>query len=81
MKTILKKLRGQPEEVRIQILHILTLASAVVLILLWVVSLSKTITSKDTEEALQKDLQPFSVLQKNLVGNSSSANTLPKNTN
>lgn len=68
MKKIIHHLRKQPEEVRMHILHVLTAGMAVILLVLWVYSLGKTITNSDTQEKVENDLKPFSVLKDNLVG-------------
>ena len=68
MKKIIHHLRKRPEEEKKHILHITTIAFAVVLILLWVYSLGVTITDKDTQEKVKQDLKPFSALKDNLVG-------------
>ena len=68
MKKIIHKLRRQPEDVRRNILHILTAAAAIIVILLWTYSLGKTFTSPETSVKVKQDLQPFTVLKDNLAG-------------
>ncbi len=68
MKKIIHKLRRQPEEVRRHILHICTVAIAIVMIILWTYSLSRSLGSPDTQVKIKQDLKPFSVLKDNLVG-------------
>ncbi len=65
-KTI-HKLRRQPEEVRRQVLHIVTFAGAAILIFLWILSLGRTFKNKDVANSVKKDLQPFSILKDNLT--------------
>ncbi len=77
-KTI-HRLRQQPEEVRRQILHIITFACAIILILLWVLSLGRTLGSKDTGESVKKDLQPFTVLKDNLTSGYNSVSAPAEN--
>jgi hypothetical protein len=67
MKKIIHKLRQQPEETRRHILHIITFFLAVIMIMLWVVSLGKNLSSEDTQTKMKQDLQPFSDLKDNLV--------------
>ncbi|MFA5936889.1 MAG: hypothetical protein WC822_03355 [Candidatus Paceibacterota bacterium] len=67
MKKIIHKLRQQPEETRRHILHIITFFFAVIMIMLWIVSLGKNLSSEDTKIKMKQDLQPFSVLKDNLV--------------
>ncbi len=70
MKKLILHLRKQPEEVRRHILHILIFVAAVVMIILWVSSLSKSFSNPDTQAKMKQDLQPFSTLKDNLVGGS-----------
>ena len=37
------------------------------MVMLWVLSLGKSLTSPETKEKIKQDLQPFSVLKDNLV--------------
>ncbi|MFA6586170.1 MAG: hypothetical protein WCS86_03365 [Candidatus Paceibacterota bacterium] len=67
MKKIIHHLRRQPEEVRRHILHISIFVVAVIMISLWVLSLSKSLSSNDTQIKMQQDLKPFSVLKDNIV--------------
>jgi hypothetical protein len=62
----IRKVRSQPEDVRQSILHILTLASGVVLFLLWVLSLGGGSSDADTSQTLETNLTPFSSLKANL---------------
>lgn len=67
MKRVIRHLRNQSEEVRMQILYILTVASALVLFILWVssfgVDTSDPVKADNTKEALA----PFSILKDNVV--------------
>ena len=78
----IRKIRRQPEEVRQSILHILTIVSGIVLVLLWVFSLGSN-PSSENESTLTEDLKPFSALKDNLVGgfNSISGSTTPTDLN
>jgi len=67
MKNIIHQIRKQPEEVRIHILHILTVFFAVVLVCLWVYSLGASLSSASTEAGISQDLKPFSALKDNMV--------------
>jgi hypothetical protein len=68
MKKIIQNIRKQPEEVRMHILHIMTLAFAVILVLLWVYSLGTNLTNSDTQTKIGQDLEPFSALKDDMVG-------------
>ncbi|MFZ2072158.1 MAG: hypothetical protein WA101_01575 [Minisyncoccia bacterium] len=68
MKKIIHKLRQRPEEDRRHILHILTIASAIIMIILWSYSLGRNLTNPDVKEKVKQDLKPFSVLKDNIVG-------------
>lgn len=67
MKKIIHHLRRQPEEVRRHILHIVTIALAVILLMLWVYSLGTNFTNSDLEIKEEEGLGPFSVLKNNIV--------------
>jgi len=67
MKKIIHKLRQQPEEVRTQILHLLTIFFAVVMFVLWVYSLSVNLTDQDTQTNIKNDLEPLSDIKSNLI--------------
>ncbi|MFA6274158.1 MAG: hypothetical protein WC662_03275 [Candidatus Paceibacterota bacterium] len=68
MRKIIHKLRQKPEEERRHLLHFFIFVVAIILIVLWVYSLDKRLTSQETKIKLKEDLQPFSVLKDNLVG-------------
>ena len=68
MKRIIHHIRKQPEVVKRNILHVLTVACGILLILLWIYSLGTTLTSSDTEAKVNQDLKPISALKDNLVG-------------
>lgn len=68
MEKIIHHIRKQPEEVRRHILHILIVAFAIILILLWVYSLGRTLTNPSTQRKVNQDLKPFSALKANIVG-------------
>lgn len=52
---------------RRHILHVLTVAFAVILVSLWVYSLGRDLSSEETQAELKDDLAPFSVLKNNLA--------------
>ncbi|KKQ07427.1 MAG: hypothetical protein US18_C0017G0022 [Parcubacteria group bacterium GW2011_GWB1_36_5] len=68
MKKIIHHLRNQSEEVRRHILHTLTIALGIILVLLWVYSLGTNLTSPETQTKIDNDLRPFSALKDNLIG-------------
>ena len=68
MKKIIHYIRNQSEEVRRHVLHILTIAFAVILLFLWIYSLGTNLTNPDTQIKASNDLKPFSTLKDNLVG-------------
>ena len=68
MRKIIHHLRKQSEEDRRHILHILTFFAGIILITLWVYSLSITLTSPENKVQLQQDSQPFSILKDNIIG-------------
>lgn len=67
MKKIIHRLRQEPEEVRQHIVHIVVFACAIILLLLWAVSLGHTLSSTETKTTMKKDAQPFTVLKDNIV--------------
>jgi len=68
MKDIIHNLRKQPEHVRKNILHILTIGFGVILVLLWVYSLGTNLTNGDTQAKIGQDVKPFAALKDNIVG-------------
>jgi hypothetical protein len=68
MKKLYHHVRRQPEEVRRHILHVATVICAVILFLLWVVSLGRSFTKEKTRTEARTDLSPFSALKANIVG-------------
>ena len=68
MKKFIHHIRRQPEGVRRHILHVITVAFAIILFLLWVVSLSRSFTKEENRAAVRENLAPFSALKANLVG-------------
>ena len=68
MKNLIHNIRKQPEAVRVQILHIMTILFAVVLVCLWVYSLGASFSSPSTQAGIGQDLKPFSALKDNIVG-------------
>ncbi len=78
MRKIIHNLRRQPEEIRRHVLHLLIFAVAVIMVILWVFSLSKNLSNPDTQTKMKQDLQPFNTLKDNIVGgdsNTSNANS------
>ncbi|KKP87503.1 MAG: hypothetical protein UR90_C0003G0020 [Parcubacteria group bacterium GW2011_GWC1_35_8] len=67
MKKIILNLRSQPEHVRRNILHVLTVFFAVALLLIWVFSLGTNLSSPETQAKINNDLEPFSALTANIV--------------
>jgi len=63
----IKKLRAQPEETRVYILHLLTVVAGIILFSLWVYSLGTDLSDKETQAKLKNDIQPFSTLKSNLI--------------
>ena len=68
MKKIILNLREQPEEVRRHVLHIITFVMAIIMIILWVYSLNKNLSSTSVQTKMKKDIQQFSILKDNIVG-------------
>ena len=68
MDKIIHNVRRQPEEVRRHILHVITAVFAIILFLLWVVSLGRNFEQGETAEKTNKELQPLSALKANILG-------------
>lgn len=68
IKSIIQKVREQPEQNKRHILHVLTLGFGVVLVLLWIYSLGTNLSSSDVQAGLSQDLKPLSALKANLIG-------------
>lgn len=68
MRKLFHHVRRQPEEVRRHILHITTIAFAIILFLLWVLSLGRTLTSKSERAETEEKASPLSALKANFVG-------------
>jgi len=66
MKKIIHNLRKQPEDVRRNILHVLTFLCAFALFSFWVYSLGTNFSDEDTQANIKEDTKPFSVLKDNL---------------
>ena len=67
MKKMIHNLRKQPEHARRHLLHLLTIIGAIILIILWGYSLSRTWSSPDTKVKIQQDLKPFSMLKDSIT--------------
>lgn len=59
MHKIIHNLRKQPEEVRRHILHIVVIAFAVILVILWVYSLGVKLNNENTQYELKESIKPF----------------------
>jgi hypothetical protein len=62
------RVRNQPEHVRRRILHITTVVFAVILFLLWVVSLGRNFTNEDIRTQARDEAAPLSALKANILG-------------
>ena len=67
MRKIIHHLRKQPEEVRRHVLHLLIFIIALVMIILWIFSLGKSLSSEDTQIKMKQDLQPFNTLKDSIT--------------
>ncbi len=67
MKQFIHKLRQQPEGVRKNILHILTIMFAVIFVLLWIYTLTINFSDKDNQINMKNDLQSIKDLKSNLI--------------
>ncbi|OGI94944.1 hypothetical protein A2917_01940 [Candidatus Nomurabacteria bacterium RIFCSPLOWO2_01_FULL_42_17] len=74
MRKIINNLRDQPEAVRRHILHVLTFVAGIILIILWIYSLGKNLSSPDTQAKINNDLKPLNALKANLIGGYNSLN-------
>jgi hypothetical protein len=62
------RVRSQPEHVRRRILHIATVLFAIILFLLWVVSLGRNFTKEETRAEVREEATPLSTLKANILG-------------
>lgn len=67
MKKLIHNLRKQPEHHRTYLLHVLTLVSAFILLVLWTYSFGTNLTKPETGSGLKEGLKPFSVLKSNII--------------
>lgn len=67
MRKIIHHLRRQPEHVRRNVLHVATLGFGAILVVLWVFSLGRNLTSSETKSQLSDDLKPLSSLKANII--------------
>lgn len=67
MRQIIHNVRQKPEKVRRQILHGATALFAVVLFLLWVVSLGGNFKDEKAVEKTAESLKPLSALKANII--------------
>lgn len=63
MIKFIRHLRRQPEEARRHLLHILTFIFAAILILIWSLSLGKSLADPKTKKSIKEDFKSFSVLK------------------
>ena len=68
MRKIVHNLRQKPEEERRHILHLAIFVVGIIMILIWVFSLTKTLATPETKIKMKKDLEPFSILKDDLIG-------------
>ena len=68
MKKIVHNLRQKPEEERRHILHLAIFVVGIIMILIWIFSLTKTLATPETKIKMKKDLEPFSILKDDLIG-------------
>lgn len=62
------RVRSHPEHVRRRILHATAIISGILLLLLWVLSLGRNFTDRDTRTHMKRDIEPLSALKDNFVG-------------
>ncbi|MFA6257010.1 MAG: hypothetical protein WCT29_01745 [Candidatus Paceibacterota bacterium] len=67
MKKFIHNVRRQPEAVRRHILHVTTVFFAVILFLLWVLSLGRNFTKDETRAEVRDGVAPLSALKVNLI--------------
>jgi len=67
MRKIIHRLRNKSEEERRHILHLLIFGFAIILIIAWVYSLGRTITSNETKVKVEEDLKPFMDLKDSVL--------------
>lgn len=63
MKKIIHHLRNRSEKDRRHVLHVFVFCAGVILIMLWIYSLGRNLTSPDTKAEISRDLEPFSTLK------------------
>jgi Na+/melibiose symporter-like transporter len=80
MKEFIQNLRNQPEQKRRHILHVATIVAAIILVLLWIISLKSNLTNPDTQAKINNDLKPFSALKANIIGGYQSMTGSPADT-
>ena len=67
MRKIIDNLRNQPHHVRKSILHALTIAFGIILVLLWVYSLGTNIANPEVRKNFSDNLKPFYILKDNIA--------------
>ena len=72
MRKTVQKLRERPEKERRHVLHLSTLFFAVIVLLLWTLSLKQSLGSAETHERLKQDLDPFIELRDGIVDSTDS---------
>ena len=67
MRQIINNLRARPEHHRRHMLHVSTVVVAVVMVVLWFVSLGHSLTDSDVKKQVSEEAKPLSALRANLV--------------
>ncbi len=67
MKKFIHHIRNKPEQTRKHILHVTTLVCAVILLALWVYSLSVNFTNPDTQREVKQGFKPFTVIKNDIL--------------
>lgn len=73
LRNFIHRLRNRSEEERRHLLHIFTFIFGIIVVVLWILSLSKSLTTEETKIKVKNDLEPFSILKDNLVESYESA--------
>ena len=67
MRKVIHRLRQKPEEERRHILHISIVVIGFIMVVLWVFSLGRSLSTPEVKQKAKQDLQPFTVLKNNLT--------------
>jgi hypothetical protein len=65
MKKIIHNLRQKPEHVRRHILHLVTIICAIILIFLWIYSLSSNLSDGTVGQQIKDTVQPLTLQNNN----------------